>query len=157
MKFMINGALTIGTHDGANIEMLERVGPECIYTFGLKADEVLNYTEKGGYLSREYYQHDARIRQTADQLINGFFEGEAGEFEPIYDSLIAYNDEYFVLKDFASYIEAQERIQKDYLNKRLWAEKAVTNIAHAGYFSSDRTIREYAEDIWKIEPYHRRI
>lgn len=157
MKFMINGALTIGTHDGANIEMLERVGPECIYTFGLKADEVLNYTEKGGYLSREYYQHDARIRQTADQLINGFFEGEAGEFEPIYDSLIAYNDEYFVLKDFASYIEAQERIQKDYLNKRLWAEKAVTNIAHAGYFSSDRTIREYAEDIWEIEPYHRRI
>lgn len=91
----------------------------------------------------------------ADQLINGFFEGEAGEFEPIYDSLIAYNDEYFVLKDFASYIEAQERIQKDYLNKRLWAEKAVTNIAHAGYFSSDRTIREYAEDIWEIEPYHR--
>ena len=109
--------------------------------------------KKAAICQREYYQHDARIRQTADQLINGFFEGEAGEFEPIYDSLIAYNDEYFVLKDFASYIVAQERIQKDYLNKRLWAEKAVTNIAHAGYFSSDRTIREYADDIWEIKPY----
>ncbi|MED1741422.1 glycogen/starch/alpha-glucan phosphorylase [Bacillus swezeyi] len=152
MKFMINGALTIGTHDGANIEMLERVGPDCIYTFGLKADEVLHYGEKGGYRSREYYQHDARIRQAADQLISGFFEGEADEFEQIYDSLLAHNDEYFVLKDFASYAEAQERIQKDYRDKRLWAEKAVTNIAHAGYFSSDRTIREYADDIWGIKP-----
>lgn len=74
MKFMMNGALTIGTHDGANIEILERVGPDCIYTFGLKADEVLSYQENGGYRSREYYQHDRRIRQVADQLINGFLK-----------------------------------------------------------------------------------
>ncbi|MFN2747499.1 glycogen/starch/alpha-glucan phosphorylase [Bacillus sp. z60-18] len=155
MKFMINGALTIGTHDGANIEILERVGSDCIYTFGLKADEVLGYGEKGGYRPREYYQHDARIRQAADQLINGFFEGERDEFEEIYDSLLAYHDEYFVLKDFASYIEAQENIQSDYRKERLWAEKAVTNIAHAGYFSSDRTIKEYAGEIWGIKPHHR--
>ncbi|MGY3837531.1 glycogen phosphorylase GlgP [Bacillus atrophaeus] len=152
MKFMMNGALTIGTHDGANIEILERVGPDCIYTFGLKADEVLSYYENGGYRSREYYQHDRRIRQVADQLINGFFEGEADEFESIYDSLLPHNDEYFVLKDFSSYLDAQERIQSDYRDRRKWSERSIENIAHSGYFSSDRTIREYAEDIWGIKP-----
>ncbi|MED4802295.1 glycogen phosphorylase GlgP [Bacillus atrophaeus] len=152
MKFMMNGALTIGTHDGANIEILERVGPDCIYTFGLKAEEVLSYYENGGYRSREYYQHDRRIRQVADQLINGFFEGEADEFESIYDSLLPHNDEYFVLKDFSSYLDAQERIQSDYRDRRKWSERSIENIAHSGYFSSDRTIREYAEDIWGIKP-----
>ncbi|ARW08024.1 glycogen phosphorylase GlgP [Bacillus atrophaeus] len=152
MKFMMNGALTIGTHDGANIEILEKVGPDCIYTFGLKADEVLSYYENGGYRSREYYQHDRRIRQVADQLINGFFEGEADEFESIYDSLLPHNDEYFVLKDFSSYLDAQERIQSDYRDRRKWSERSIENIAHSGYFSSDRTIREYAEDIWGIKP-----
>ncbi|CUB16855.1 Glycogen phosphorylase [Bacillus subtilis] len=152
MKFMMNGALTIGTHDGANIEILERVGPDCIYTFGLKADEVLSYQENGGYRSREYYQHDRRIRQVADQLINGFFEGEADEFESIYDSLLPHNDEYFVLKDFSSYADAQGRIQADYLDRRKWSERSIVNIAHSGYFSSDRTIREYAKNIWGIQP-----
>ncbi|MGM0862288.1 MAG: glycogen phosphorylase GlgP [Bacillota bacterium] len=152
MKFMMNGALTIGTHDGANIEILERVGPDCIYTFGLKADEVLSYYENGGYRSREYYQHDRRIRQVADQLINGFFEGEADEFESIYDSLLPHNDEYFVLKDFSSYLDAQERIQSDYRDRGKWSERSIVNIAHSGYFSSDRTIREYADDIWGIKP-----
>lgn len=152
MKFMMNGALTIGTHDGANIEILERVGPDCIYTFGLKADEVLSYQENGGYRSREYYQHDRRIRQVADQLINGFFEGEADEFESIFDSLLPHNDEYFVLKDFSSYADAQERIQADYRERRKWSEHSIVNIAHSGYFSSDRTIREYAKDIWGIKP-----
>lgn len=136
MKFMMNGALTIGTHDGANIEILERVGPDCIYTFGLKADEVLSYYENGGYRSREYYQHDRRIRQVADQLINGFFEGEADEFESIYDSLLPHNDEYFVLKDFSSYLDAQERIQSDYRDRGKWSERSIVNIAHSGYFSS---------------------
>lgn len=120
------------------------MGPDCIYTFGLKADEVLSYQENGGYRSREYYQHDRRIRQVADQLINGFFEGEADEFESIYDSLLPH--------DFSSYADAQERIQADYRYRRKWSERSIVNIAHSGYFSSDRTIREYAKNIWGIRP-----
>lgn len=152
MKFMMNGALTMGTLDGANIEIMEEVGKENIFTFGLKADEVLNYYENGGYRSTEYYHHDLRIRQVIDQLTNGFFPDTEGEFEAIKDSLLYENDQYFVLRDFASYVDAQEQLEKAYKNQDKWLEKALLNIAHSGYFSSDRTIKEYAESIWDIQP-----
>lgn len=152
MKFMMNGALTMGTLDGANIEILEEVGKENIFTFGLKADEVLNYYENGGYRSSEYYHHDLRIRQVVDQLTNGFFPDTEDEFEAIKDSLLYENDQYFVLRDFASYVDAQEQLEKAYKNQDKWLEKALLNIAHSGYFSSDRTIHEYADGIWDIQP-----
>ncbi|MEH7097662.1 glycogen/starch/alpha-glucan phosphorylase [Neobacillus vireti] len=151
MKFMINGALTVGTLDGANIEIKELVGPSNIFTFGLTSDEVLHYYQHGGYHSREYYHHDYRIRQAVDQLVNGFFPGVNNEFEPIFDSLLEENDQYFVLKDFASYAKVQEQIGETYTDKSEWQKMSLANIAHAGYFSSDRTIREYADDIWRIK------
>jgi glycogen phosphorylase len=152
MKFMINGALTVGTMDGANIEIGELVGEENIFTFGLSADEVLHYYQHGGYQSIEYYHHDSRIRQAVDQLINGFFPGVYNEFEPIFDSLLEENDQYFVLKDFASYADTQKRIGETFRDQQIWQKKCLINIAHAGYFSSDRTIKEYADDIWGIKP-----
>lgn len=150
MKFMMNGALTIGTMDGANVEIFERVGANNIFTFGLSADEVLGYYQNGGYYSREYYQHDSRIRLVVDQLVNGFFPDVYDEFEPIFDSLLDENDQYFVLKDFSGYAEAQQRLGEEYLDQREWAKKSLVNIAQSGYFSSDRTIMDYAEDIWKV-------
>ncbi|MFP7300465.1 glycogen/starch/alpha-glucan phosphorylase [Neobacillus niacini] len=151
MKFMINGALTVGTMDGANIEIHELVGDENIFTFGLSADEVLHYYQHGGYQSIEYYHHDSRIRQAVDQLVNGFFPGVYNEFEPIFDSLLEENDQYFVLKDFASYADTQKKIGETFRNQQVWQKKCLINIAHAGYFSSDRTIKEYADHIWGIK------
>ena len=151
MKFMINGALTVGTLDGANIEIRELVGDNNIFTFGLTAEEVLHYYQHGGYQSLEYYHHDHRIRQAVDQLVNGFFPGVYNEFEPIFDSLLEENDQYFVLKDFASYADIQNTIGHTYSDSLKWQKMSLTNIAHAGFFSSDRTIKEYAEEIWKIK------
>lgn len=152
MKFMMNGALTVGTLDGANIEIMEEVGKDNIFTFGLTAQEVLNYEENGRYRSMEYYHHDLRIRQVVDQLTNGFFSEDEGEFESIKDSLLVQNDQYFVLRDFASYIDIQEKVGIAYQQRDKWLEKALINISHSGFFSSDRTIQQYAEDIWKIDP-----
>lgn len=157
MKFMMNGAITLGTLDGANIEILEHVGPDNIYTFGLQASEVVSYYEKGGYRSRDYYQHDRRIKEVVDQLMIGIFTDQPNEFEAIYDSLLDHNDEYFILRDFGSYAEAHRKIQKDYQNKAKWAEKAIVNIAHSGYFSSDATIERYAEEIWNIKPWNTKM
>ncbi len=151
MKFMINGALTVGTLDGANIEIQELVGGDNIFTFGLTADEVLHYYQHGGYQSLEYYHHDYRIRQAVDQLVNGFFPDVHNEFEPIFDSLLEENDQYFVLKDFASYADIQRKIGEAYQDQLHWQKMSLTNIARAGYFSSDRTIKEYANEIWKIK------
>jgi len=152
MKFMMNGAITLGTLDGANIEILEAVGKENIFIFGLTAQEVLDYYQNGGYRAHEYYHHDRRIKQVVDQLVSGFFRDAHDHFEPIYDSLLMQNDEYFVLRDFASYAEAQERVEAAYRNRDRWLQMSAINIAHSGYFSSDRTIQEYASDIWKIKP-----
>lgn len=152
MKFMINGALTVGTLDGANIEILELVGASNIFTFGLIAEEVLHYYQHGGYQSIEYYHHDFRIKKVVDQLISGFFPNVYNEFEPIFDSLLAENDQYFVLRDFASYVDVQKRIGESYQQKREWQKMSLINIAQAGYFSSDRTIKEYADTIWGIKP-----
>jgi glycogen phosphorylase len=151
MKFMINGALTVGTLDGANIEIRELVGDSNIFTFGLTSEEVLHYGQHGGYQSMEYYHHDRRIKQVVDQLVNGFFPTDSNEFEPIFDSLLAENDQYFVLRDFAAYADVQKKIGKSYENKIEWQKKSLVNIAQAGYFSSDRTIKEYADEIWGIK------
>jgi glycogen phosphorylase len=152
MKFMINGALTLGTLDGANIEIHELVGDSNIFTFGLTADEVLHYYQHGGYQSIEYYHHDSRIRRVVDQLVNGFFPGVHNEFEPIFDSLLGENDQYFVLKDFASYTDVQKTIGDTFKDELKWRKMSLINIAHSGYFSSDRTIKEYADGIWGIKP-----
>lgn len=152
MKFMMNGALTVGTLDGANIEIMEEVGKEHIFTFGLTAQEVLKYEENGRYRSMEYYHHDLRVRQVVDQLTNGFFSEDEGEFESIADSLLVQNDQYFVLRDFASYIDIQEKVGVAYQNTDKWLESALINISHSGFFSSDRTIQQYADDIWGIDP-----
>jgi len=151
MKFMMNGALTVGTLDGANIEIMEEIGEGNIFTFGLTAPEVLKYEENGRYRSMEYYHHDLRIRQVIDQLTNGFFSEDEGEFEAIADSLLVQNDQYFVLRDFASYIDIQEKVGTAYQDRGKWLEQALINVAHSGFFSSDRTIQNYADGIWNIE------
>ncbi len=157
MKFMMNGALTVGTLDGANIEIMEEIGEDNIFTFGLTAPEVLKYEENGRYRSMEYYHHDLRIRQVIDQLTNGFFSEDEGEFESIADSLLVQNDQYFVLRDFASYIDIQEKVGVAYQNRDKWLEQTLINVAHSGFFSSDRTIQQYADGIWNIEPIKLRI
>lgn len=150
MKFMMNGAVTIGTLDGANVEILERVGEKNMFIFGLKAEDVLNYYQNGGYNSREYYHYDQRIHNVVDQLVNGFFQEFSDEFRGIYDSLIMENDQYFNLKDFSAYVETQGKVAEAFENEADWSRKSLINIAQSGYFSSDRTIQEYADDIWNI-------
>ncbi|MDF2945327.1 MAG: glycogen phosphorylase [Bacillales bacterium] len=150
MKFILNGAITVGTLDGANIEIYEHVGDFGMYKFGLTVDEVINYEKYGGYSSFDYYHHDKRIQRVVEQLVNGTLSKVKNEFEMIYDSLLYQNDQYFVLKDFSAYVDIQERISNDYVNHHLWSQKMLTNIANSGYFSSDRTIKEYSDEIWGI-------
>lgn len=150
MKFMMNGALTIGTLDGANIEIREEVGRENIFTFGLTSEQVLHYYQKGGYTSLDYYHHHKFIQTAVDQLVTGFFPNVGTEFEMIYDSLLEQNDEFFVLKDLASYTQAQQEVERVYQNTGSWYQKSVLNIAKSGYFSSDRTIKQYADEIWGL-------
>ncbi|MBN8436412.1 glycogen/starch/alpha-glucan phosphorylase [Priestia flexa] len=150
MKFMMNGALTVGTMDGANVEIAEVVGENNMFIFGLSSEEVLHYQQNGGYRSFDYYHHDQRIKKVLEQLINGFFKNTYDLFEPIYDSLLMQNDEYYVLRDFASYVQAQEKVNQAYGDKDKWFEMSALNIAQSGYFSSDRTISEYAKEIWEI-------
>ncbi|UOY94395.1 glycogen/starch/alpha-glucan phosphorylase [Ectobacillus sp. JY-23] len=152
MKFMMNGAITVGTMDGANVEIRQEVGDENIFIFGLTADEVLNYYKNGGYRSTDYYHHDWRIRKVVNQLVSGFFLDVGAEFEAIYDSLLIQNDEYFVLRDFAPYADIQEQVGKAYSDKRRWLSMSISNVASSGFFTSDRTIAQYAKDIWRIEP-----
>ncbi|MBT2644388.1 glycogen/starch/alpha-glucan phosphorylase [Bacillus sp. ISL-41] len=151
MKFMMNGAMTLGTLDGANVEITDLVGRENIFLFGLTAEEVLDYQNNGGYHSLEYYHHDERIRGVVDQLINGFFPDTENHFNEIYDTLLGHNDQYFVLRDFASYAEAHQEVSRSYLDRNAWLQKSLINIAKSGYFSSDRTIMEYADQIWKVQ------
>ncbi|MEZ0537540.1 glycogen/starch/alpha-glucan phosphorylase [Caldicellulosiruptoraceae bacterium PP1] len=151
MKFMMNGAITIGTLDGANIEILEAVGQENIVIFGLRAEEVIDYYKNGGYSSFELYQKDQRLKKIIDQLIGNFFDVPKDEFIEIYHHLITYNDEYFVLKDFDSYHQAHLLIDNFYKDQRKWRKMMINNIAASGVFSSDNTINKYANDIWKIK------
>lgn len=149
MKFMMNGAVTMGTLDGANIEISNAIGEGNIITFGLTPEEVLNYYQFGGYNPWDIYHGDIRVKTVMDQLVNGFFpDGE--EFRPLHDALLYHNDEYFVLKDFPAYAEAQQRVARYYQDKSRWLNMCLQNIAHAGKFSGDRTFVEYAVDIWKM-------
>jgi len=150
MKFMLNGALTLGTLDGANVEIMEAVGEENMFTFGLTIDEVMAFNRHGGYQPSDYYHYDGQIHQVLDQLVNGFFESvKPTEFDVLYQSLL-HHDEYFLLKDFSSYAQAHQLAGETFADKAAWFKKATINIAKAGFFSSDRTISEYAEEIWKI-------
>lgn len=158
MKFMLNGAPTLGTMDGANIEIVEEVGKENAFIFGLSSDEVIAYENNGKYDPMEIYNEDADIRKVLMQLVNGFYSPENPElFREIYDSLLNTKqsnkaDTYFILKDFRSYAEAQVRVEQAYLDKDRWAKTAMLNTAKCGKFSSDRTIQEYVNDIWKLDP-----
>jgi len=152
MKFMLNGAVTIGTLDGANIEIREEVGADNFYLFGLTAEEVLKLKSSGKYDPWSYYNKDARIKRVLDALNNDFFcPNEPGIFKRLFQNLM-YNDYYMVLADMASYIDTQDRISKDFTDKGLWSRKAIMNTARSGKFSSDRTIAEYAKDIWHVQP-----
>ncbi len=152
MKFMFNGAVTLGTLDGANVEIFEIVGPEHMAVFGLSAEEVLHLYKFGGYCSRQVYDDDATVHRVVDQLMDGFLPGGCSEFSCIYNDLLRENDPFFVIKDFASYMETWERLVSRYENREEWQRISLMNIAGAGYFSSDRTIKEYADEIWHI-PY----
>ncbi|MEW5784709.1 MAG: glycogen/starch/alpha-glucan phosphorylase [Bacillota bacterium] len=155
MKFMLNGAVTIGTLDGANVEIKEAVGPDNIFIFGLKADEAMQYHHCGGYCARDLYNCDPRLRQVLDQMIDGSLPAPKNEFFLVHDHLLQHNDEFFVLQDFAAYTAAQAAVQEAYNDRRRWQEMCIHNIAQAGLFSSDRTISQYASEIWKIEPVRR--
>jgi starch phosphorylase len=151
MKMMMNGAITLGTLDGANVEISEAVGAENIFIFGLKADEVLSYYQSGNYNARDIYHKDDRIKRVLDQLNQGEFGSHEIEFKDIYYNMLYHNDPYFVLKDFEPYIETHIHVEQAYRDRLRWLKMSVTNIAYAGRFSSDRTIQEYAVDIWKIK------
>lgn len=148
MKFMMNGAITLGTMDGANIEIHEAVGEDNIITFGLSSDEVSLYEKNGGYSSVEIYENDHRIQKIMHQLINGTF-GHLYNFQSIYDSLLLYNDTYFILKDFDSYGKAQNRVNDLFKDKNKWFNMSLSNVAYSGLFSSDRAILDYQKNIWK--------
>ncbi|HWR09552.1 glycogen/starch/alpha-glucan phosphorylase [Sporomusa sp.] len=153
MKFMMNGAVTIGTLDGANIEIRNAAGADNIFAFGLSADEVLAYYRDGGYNPWDLYHSDPRIKTVTDQLINGFFPVGPDEFRTHYDALLYHGDEYFLLKDFAAYIDAQNRLAATYRDNQRWQRMCLMNIAYSGWFSSDRTFLEYATGIWQqVEP-----
>ena len=154
MKFMLNGALTLGTMDGANVEIVKEVGEEHAVIFGLSADEVIQYENCGGYNPHDIFNNDPEIRQVLMQLINGFYSPEDPElFREIYNSLLYDQrpDVYFILKDFRSYTDAQSRIEAKYRDSEGWARSAILNVASSGKFSSDRTIEGYVQDIWKLE------
>ncbi len=157
MKFMLNGALTLGTMDGANIEIVDEVGEDNAFIFGMSSDEVINLENNGGYNPMDIFNNDMGIRRVLMQLINGFYSPEDPElFRPIYDSLLNTNvtdkaDRYFILKDFRSYDEARENIAKAYKNKAKWAKSAIINVSNAGKFTSDRTIQQYVDEVWHLD------
>ena len=157
MKFMLNGALTLGTMDGANVEIVEEVGEENAFIFGLSSDEVIRYENEGGYDPMQIFNNDQDIRRILMQLINGYFSPQDPElFRDLYNSLLNTKssdraDTYFILKDFRSYAQAQKRVEAAYRDEAWWAKAAILNVSNVGKFSSDRTIQEYVDDIWHLE------
>ena len=157
MKFMLNGAVTLGTLDGANVEIVEEVGEENAFIFGLTSQEVINYETKGGYDPMKYFNEDQNIRQVLVQLIDGTYSPEDPDlFRPLYNSLLQKNgtdraDRYFILADFESYAAAQREVEAAYNDQKRWARMAMMNVAHVGKFSSDRTIEQYAQEIWGLQ------
>ena len=157
MKFMLNGAVTLGTMDGANVEIVEEVGEENAFIFGMSSEEVIEHEKKRDYDPMQIFNQDQEIRQVLMQLINGMYSRHDSElFRPLYNSLLnkketQYADTYFILKDFRSYAEAQEKVEKAYRDEKGWAKMAILNVAYAGKFTSDRTIQEYVDDIWHLD------
>jgi starch phosphorylase len=152
MKFAMNGALTIGTLDGANIEIREEVGEENIFIFGLKAHEIQQMVEEGSYHPREHYEKNSDVKRVMDAFNSNLFcAEEPGLFEWIYKTLVE-RDQYFLLADLPSYIEVQQEVGREFRNTPSWTRKAILNVARIGKFSSDRTIKEYASEIWDIKP-----
>ena len=157
MKFMLNGALTLGTMDGANVEIVEEVGDENAFIFGLSSDEVINYENNGGYNPMDIFNNDQDIRQVLMQLINGLYSPNDPElFRDLYNSLLNTEssdraDTYFILKDFRSYADAQKKVEEAYRDTAGWAKSAILNTACSGKFTSDRTIQEYVDDIWHLD------
>ena len=157
MKFMLNGAPTLGTMDGANVEIVEEVGMENAFIFGLSSDEVINFENNGGYNPADIYFNDWDVKRVVDQLIDGTYSnGDREMYRDLYDSLVNTHgqeraDRYFILKDFRSYADAQKRVEEAYKDREGWAKKALMNVACCGKFSSDRTIQEYVDDIWHLD------
>lgn len=145
---MMNGAITLGTLDGANVEIRDAVGDENIVIFGLKANEVLRYYEMGNYSAWNEYNMNDNVKTVMNQLRDGYY----GNFQSLYDYFLQSNDEFFILKDFNAYIEAHEEIYTRYQDTMGWLRSVAMNIANSGRFSSDRTIDEYADEIWHIKP-----
>lgn len=152
MKFMMNGAVTIGTHDGANIEIRSEVGTDNFIAFGLTPEEVLDYHRHGGYNARAVYEANPRLKKVVDQLVSGDLPVGRDEFKELYDAFLFHNDEFFVLEDFCPYAAAQEQIDRLYKDTARWRQMGIQNIAHSGEFSSDNTIWEYAVGIWQVKP-----
>ena len=156
MKFMLNGAVTLGTMDGANVEIVEEVGAENAFIFGLSSEEVMDYEANGGYYPADIYNSDPDIKKVVDQMVDGTYNGSDKKmFMEIYNSFLnpSYGkaDQYFILKDFRSYAQASEKVNKAYRDRDAWTRKAILNTAHAGKFTSDRTIEEYVKDIWHLQ------
>ena len=157
MKFMMNGAPTLGTMDGANVEIVDEVGIDNAFIFGLSADEVINYEQNGGYNPYDLYNNDPDIHRVVDQLVDGTYSnGDTEMYRDLYNSLLnnqggSRADMYFILKDFRSYADAQARAMEAYKDKEKWAKMALKNTACCGKFSADRTIQEYVDDIWHLD------
>ena len=157
MKFMLNGALTIGTMDGANVEMYDEVGADNIFIFGMSADEVIMHEQRKDYHPMEIYNNDYDIRRVLNQLVDGTYSRNDRElFRELYNSLLnpapgQVADRYFILADFRSYAAAHKKVEEYYKNRSAWNRSAILNIGHVGKFSSDRTIQEYVDDIWKLD------
>ena len=157
MKFMLNGALTIGTMDGANVEIVEEVGEENAFIFGLSSEEVIRFENYGGYDPMEIFNNDQDVRRVLMQLINGTYSpGDTELFRSLYNSLLNTQstnraDTYFILKDFKAYAEAQKKVEAAYRDEQGWAKKAIMNVACSGKFTSDRTIQQYVDEIWHLD------
>jgi len=156
MKFMLNGALTIGTLDGANVEMAEEMGEDNIFIFGMTVADV-DALQAKGYNAMDYYNSDPELKQVIDMIRDGFFTpGNEGEFKDLVDMLL-YHDRFLTLADYRAYITSQEMVSQVYTDQSKWAEMAIYNIASSGKFSSDRTIAEYAREIWGMEPSYEKL
>jgi starch phosphorylase len=154
MKFMMNGAVTLGTLDGANVEISQLVGEDNAVIFGMKEEEVKKIKFENSYNPWDIYNSDIRVRMVMDSLINGTFSNDDNQFRMIYDEIMYRNDEFMVLKDFASYLTGCKKIESYYLNRLDWGKKCLINVAQSGWFSSDRTISEYNRDIWHLKKIH---
>jgi starch phosphorylase len=152
MKLALNGALTIGTLDGANIEIRDRVGAENFFLFGLDAAQAAALRGGGGYSPRSYYEADPELREAVDAIAGGeFSHGDRGVFAPLVDAILNW-DEFLVLADYRSYIDQQDAVSRAWRDQSAWSKMSILNTARCGFFSSDRTIREYCEQIWKVDP-----